>query len=119
METSDSVPSPTVTLEEFSKVDFRIGTVFSAERVPKSKKLIRLQVSFGDAGSDDRQILAGVGVDHEPESLVGKQYAFVVNLPPREMMGYESRGMILATSGLNGLVLVAPGGPVRNGSRLG
>ena len=118
MEINDPAPS-NITIEEFFKVDFRVGTVFSAERVPKSKKLLRLQVSFGDAGSDDRQILAGIGADHEPESLVGKQYVFVVNLPPREMMGYESRGMMLATSGPNGLVLVALGGPVPNGSRLG
>jgi len=108
--------SGSVTFEEFLKVDFRVGTVKTAERVPKSDKLLKLTVSFGNF---DRQILAGVGKTFQPEDLVNKQYLFVVNLPPKKMMGLESHGMLLATGAPESLSVVSPSSSVPDGSRLG
>ncbi len=108
--------SDPLTFDEFMKVDLRVGTVTAAERVPKSEKLIRMDVSFGNF---KRQILAGVGRTFQPEALVGKQFVFVVNLPPRKMMGLESHGMALATGKFDALVLISPSAPVADGSRFG
>ena len=83
-----------ITYDEFLKVEMRVGTVLSAERVPKSEKLLKLQLNFGEAG--ERQIVAGIGKDYTPEELVGKQLTAVLNLAPRKLMGVESHGMILA-----------------------
>jgi len=84
----------TITFDDFMKVDIRAGFITAAERVPKSDKLLKLQVNFGDLGT--RQILAGIGKDFAPEAIIGLSAAFVVNLAPRKMMGLESHGMILA-----------------------
>lgn len=86
---------PDITFDDFLKVDIRAGHILAAERVPKSDKLLKLTVNFG-AEIGTRQILAGIGKDYMPESIVGLRAAFVVNLPPRKMMGLESHGMILA-----------------------
>lgn len=83
-----------ITFDDFLKVDIRAGRITSAERVPKSEKLLKFTVNFGELGT--RQILAGVGKSYEPETLVDKTAMFVVNLAPRKMMGLESHGMILA-----------------------
>ena len=106
------------TFEEFMKVDLRVGTIRSAERVPKSDKLLKLQVSFGSMG--DRQILAGIGKTFEPSELVGHKSVFVVNLPPRKMMGLESHGMILATGAPEALTLLTiPSSAAVEGYRFG
>jgi len=104
----------TITPEEFFKVDLRVGQVLAAARVPKSTKLVRLQVSFGNF---ERQILAGVGLTYEPGDLVGQSYVFVVNLPSRKMMGLESHGMMLAAGEPEALSLLKT--YVSVGSRLG
>lgn len=88
---------PDVTIEDFLKIDIRAGVITSAERVPRSRKLIKLVVDFGHV-IGYRQILAGIGEHFTPEKLLGLAAAFVVNLPPREMMGLQSHGMILAAS---------------------
>lgn len=106
--------SDPLTFDEFMKVDLRVGTVTTAERVPKSEKLIRMDVSFGNF---KRQILAGVGRTFQPEALVGKQFVFVVNLPPRKMMGLESHGMMLATGAPESLVLISPSSLATDGGR--
>ncbi len=85
-----------ITFADFQKVDIRSGQVLSCERVPKSDKLLKLQVDFGDV-LGQRQILAGVGLSHPPEALAMNFYLFVVNLAPRKMMGLESHGMMLAS----------------------
>lgn len=93
---------PEITYDIFSQVDLRVGTILTAERVPKSNKLLKLQVSFGDF---ERQILAGIGspnIGYVPETLPGRQLLFVVNLAPRMMMGFESHGMVLAVPGEGG-----------------
>ena len=84
-----------INYDDFSKVEVKIGTVVSAERVPESEKLIRLIVDLGE--SEPRQILSGIQayVD-DPDSLVGEQLPFVTNLAPRKMMGLESNGMLFA-----------------------
>jgi methionyl-tRNA synthetase len=82
-----------ITIEEFQKIQLKTATVLSAERVPKSEKLLKLQVSLG---SEQRQIVAGIGKKYEPESLVGKTIIVVANLKPAKLMGIESQGMVLA-----------------------
>jgi len=85
----------TIAYEDFSKVELRTGKVLSAEKVPKADKLLKLQV---DIGTEQRQILAGIAQEFEPESLVGKTVIVVTNLAPRKLRGLESQGMILAAS---------------------
>ena len=82
-----------ITIEEFQKIQLKTARVLSAERVPKSEKLLKLQVSIG---SEQRQIVAGIGKKYEPESLVGKTIIVVANLKPAKLMGIESQGMVLA-----------------------
>ena len=86
---------PEISYEDFSKLDIRGGTVLSAERVEGSEKLIRLQVDFGSE-IGQKQILTGLLKWYKPESFVGLQTTFILNLPPRKMMGLMSEGMILA-----------------------
>ena len=85
--------SPQITIDEFMKVQLKTATILSAERVPKSEKLIKLQVSLG---SEQRQIVAGIGKKYEPDALVGKTIVIVANLKPAKLMGIESQGMVLA-----------------------
>lgn len=84
---------PQITIDDFAKIDLRAGKVLSAERVPKSDKLIKMQI---DIGLETRQILAGIGKFYEPEQLVGKTVIVVANLKPAKLMGQESQGMVLA-----------------------
>lgn len=84
---------PQITIEDFQKIQLKSGKILTAERVPKSNKLIKLQV---DIGSEQRQIVAGIGKKYEPEALVGKTVVIVANLKPAMLMGVESQGMVLA-----------------------
>ena len=90
--------SPEVTFEDFAKIDLRAGTIIVAEEVPKSKKLVRLEVDFGDEVGI-RQIVAGIrsSID-DVRDLIGFQAMFVVNIAPLEMMGLKSHGMIIAAN---------------------
>jgi methionyl-tRNA synthetase len=82
-----------ISIDEFKKVVLRVGKVVAAERVPKSTKLLKLQV---DIGTEQRQIVAGIGTKYAPEDLVGKRIVIVANLKPAKLMGVESQGMVLA-----------------------
>ena len=82
-----------ITYEEFSKIDLRVGKVISAERIEKSKKLLKLIVSLGN---EKRQIVAGIGNEYNPEDLINKNVIIVSNLEPKKIMGIESQGMLLA-----------------------
>jgi methionyl-tRNA synthetase len=82
-----------ITLEDFQKIQLRVAKVLSAERVPKSEKLIKLQV---DLGTEQRQVVAGIGKKYTPEELVGRRIVIVANLKPAKLMGVESQGMVLA-----------------------
>ena len=86
---------PQITIDEFMKIQLKTAKVISAERVPKSEKLLKLQVSLGE-GMEQRQIVAGIGKKYEPEALVGKTIIIVANLKPAKLMGIESQGMVLA-----------------------
>ena len=85
--------TPQITIDEFMKIQLKTAKVLSAERVPKSEKLIKLQVSLG---AEQRQIVAGIGKKYEPDALVGKTIVIVANLKPAKLMGIESQGMVLA-----------------------
>lgn len=85
-----------VSIDEFAHIQLRVGQIKIAERVPKSKKLIRMEVDLGEGAL--RQIVAGIGGAYEPEQLVGRRAVFVANLKPAVLMGVESQGMILAAS---------------------
>ncbi len=82
-----------ITIDEFMKIQLKTAKVLSAERVPKSDKLLKLHVSLG---AEQRQIVAGIGKKYEPETLVGKTIVIVANLKPAKLMGIESQGMVLA-----------------------
>src|SRR5262249_2162982 len=84
-----------ITIDDFLKVDLRVATVLAAERVPKSNRLLKLQV---DTGADQRTIVAGIAEAYEPEALIGKSIVVVANLKPAKLMGVESNGMVLAAS---------------------
>ena len=105
-----------ITIDDFMKIQLKTATVLSAERVPNSEKLIKLQV---DLGNEKRQIVAGIGKKYEPDALRGKRIVIVANLQPRKLMGIESQGMVLAAGEANveGLITVledvAPGMKVK------
>jgi methionyl-tRNA synthetase len=86
---------PEITFDDVMKLDLRVATVLAAERVKKSEKLLKLQIRIGDL---DRQIVAGVGKQYEPEQLVGRKIVVVANLKPAKLMGNESQGMLLAAN---------------------
>ena len=84
-----------ITIDEFMKIQLKTAKVLAAERIPKSEKLLKLQVSLGE-GTEPRQIVAGIGKKYEPEALIGKTIIVVANLKPAKLMGIESQGMVLA-----------------------
>jgi methionyl-tRNA synthetase len=88
-----------ITIDDFMKVELRVAKVLAAERVPKSNKLVKLQV---DVGSEQRQLVAGIAEAYEPEALVGRTVVIVFNLKPAKLMGVESNGMVLAASAEGG-----------------
>ncbi len=109
---------PTITYDDFCKLDLRVGTIAEAGPHPNADRLIVLQV---DLGSETRQIIAGIKAYYEPETLVGKQIVVVTNLAPRKMRGLESNGMLLAASAMEGdemkdVVVLSPSKSVPSGS---
>ena len=105
---------PTVTIDDFGKLDIRIGTVTAAEKMEKSDKLLKLTVN---SGLDQRTILSGIAKQYTPEQMVGKQVTFIANLAPRKMMGIESQGMILMAEDQDGkLRLLQPTEAVNPGA---
>jgi len=84
-----------ISIDDFMKVELRVAKVLAAERVPKSNKLVKLQV---DVGTEQRQLVAGIAEAYEPEALVGGTVVIVFNLKPAKLMGVESNGMVLAAS---------------------
>ncbi len=104
-----------ISIEDFAKVQLKIGKVLQAERVPKSKKLIKLQVDTGE----QRQIVAGIGHAYAPEDLVGKLIAVVANLKPTKLMGVESQGMLLAATDSDGVLsILIPEKNVKEGATI-
>ena len=107
-----------IDIDDFAKVDLRVGQVLSAERLPKSDKLLLLKIDLGEA--EPRQVLAGIAQYYEPEKLTGRKVVIVANLKPRKLRGYESQGMVVAASyGEEGRpVLATFTEDVPNGARL-
>ena len=104
-----------VDISVFSQADLRVGLVLSAEPIPKSKKLLKLQIDLGEG--QPRQILSGIAETVAPADLLGKQVLVIANLPPRLMMGLESRGMLLVAADAEGKrVPLHPARAVPNGS---
>jgi methionyl-tRNA synthetase len=104
---------PLIEYDDFAKLDFRIGTIITAEKVEKADKLLKLQV---DLGFEQRTIVSGIAQHFTPEALINKQVMVVVNLAPRKMRGIESQGMILLAEQADGkLVFVTPDTPTENG----
>ena len=96
----------TITFEDFSKLDLRVGTIIEAEKMPKANKLLVLKI---DTGIDVRTIVSGIAESFTPEEIIGKQVTVLVNLAPRTLRGVESEGMILMTESEDGkLVFVNP-----------
>jgi methionyl-tRNA synthetase len=85
-----------ITIDDFLKVDLRVGEILVAERIPKADKLLRFEINLGE--EKPRQILAGLAEYYEPETLIGRKVVVVANLKPRKMRGLESQGMICAAS---------------------
>jgi len=103
-----------ITFDEFQKLDLRIGTIKSAERIPKSKKLLKLTVDLGE----NRTIVAGIAEHYSEEELTDKQVLIVANLQPVKLMGVESQGMVLASIDGSTLRLISPDGCIATGSKV-
>ncbi len=102
-----------ISFEEFSKNDIRIGTILEAEKVAKTKKLLKLKI---DTGIDQRTVVSGIAEYYEPEQIIGQQVCILVNLAPRDIKGITSQGMILMAENADGsLAFVAPNKAIVNG----
>jgi methionyl-tRNA synthetase len=96
--------SDKISIDDFAKIELRVGVVKVAERVPKADKLLRLEV---DIGTEVRQVLAGIAEAYAPETLIGRKVVIVANLAPRKLRGMESNGMIVAASFEDGKPVLA------------
>ena len=105
-----------ITIDDFIKVEIKIGQVLSAEKIEGSDKLLKLSVDFGE--ETPRQVLSGIAKFVEIEDLVGKKFPFVTNLAPRKMMGLDSQAMILAGSFGDDLALFNPSKDLPNGTKI-
>jgi methionyl-tRNA synthetase len=104
-----------VTIDDFNKIKLKVAEIIEAVKVPKSDKLIKLKVKLDD---EDRQVVAGIAKSYKPEDLIGKKIILVANLKPAKLMGYESRGMVLAVETENGsLNLLTVNQDIKNGTR--
>ncbi len=104
-----------ITIDDFAKIDLRVATVIAAERVPKTDKLIKLQVKIGD---EERTIVSGIAQHYEPENLIGKNVIVIANLKPAKLRGIESRGMVLAASDGEGNLVLADAPGIASGSKV-
>lgn len=121
-----------ISIDDFKKVEMRVGKVLEALRVEGSEKLLKLRVDIGGdsstgssielsqmpSGQAERQIIAGVGKQYEPEALVGRSIVIVTNLEPRSLMGLESQGMLLAASLDDTIAILGPDKNIPPGSIL-
>jgi methionyl-tRNA synthetase len=105
-----------ITIDDFLRVELRVGTIRSAEPHPNADRLVVLSVDVGEG--QERPLVAGIRASYTPESLVGRQVVVVANLKPVKLRGIESRGMILAASDDSGIHVLAPDAPTTPGSRV-
>ena len=107
---------PHIEYDDFGKMDIRVGTIIEAEKVAKTKKLLKLKI---DTGIDKRTVVSGIAEYYEPEALIGKQVSILVNLAPKNLKGIESQGMILCAENADGsLSVVQPDQKVKNGAEV-
>ncbi len=106
---------PRISIEDFAKVQMRVGQVLEAEKVPGSRKLMRMRV---DIGTEVRQVVAGIAETYEAAGLLNRKVVIVANLKPARLMGIESDGMIVAATDAGRPVLVTFAEEVSNGSLL-
>ncbi|WP_205504477.1 methionine--tRNA ligase [Rufibacter psychrotolerans] len=115
-EIANAVAAPAkenINFDDFSKIDIRIGTILEAEKVAKTKKLLKLKV---DTGIDQRTIVSGIAEHFNPEEIIGQQVSVLVNLAPREIKGIVSQGMLLMAENADGsLAFMQPSKPIVNG----
>lgn len=105
---------PTITIDDFNKIDLRVGKVLTCEKVPKTDKLLKLVV---DIGPEQREIVAGIAEHYDPKDLIGKSIVVVANLKAARLRGLESHGMLLAATNDHGkLAIVTVAGEVGSGS---
>ena len=110
----DVVVKPEIQFDDFAKIDLKTGTIVAAQKVEKADKLLQLQV---DLGTEQRTIVSGIALHHQPENIIGQKVVIVTNLAPRKMRGIESNGMILMAEDENGK-LVFVSSEVSNGSNV-
>ncbi len=102
--------------DDFAKMDIRVGTILAAEKVAKTKKLLKLTI---DTGIDQRTIVSGIAEYYKPEEIIGKQVSVLVNLAPKALKGIESQGMILMAENLDGsLSFISPEKPIKAGGTI-
>jgi methionine--tRNA ligase beta chain len=104
-----------IRFEDFQKIDLRVGKVLEAEKVEGSEKLLKLIV---DLGSEKRQLVAGIAKFYKPEDLIGKEIVVVANLEPKNLMGIESQGMLLAADVNGEPVILIPEKEVPPGTKI-
>ena len=104
-----------IAIEDFAKIDLRVATVIAAERVPKTDKLIKIQVKIG---AEERTIVSGIAQHYEPEALIGRNVIVIANLKPAKLRGIESRGMLLAASDGEGNLVLADAPGIASGSKV-
>lgn len=113
METSET--SPTISIDDFKKIELKVATIKAAEPHPNADKLMVLQI---DLGTEQRQICAGIRNQYTAEELVGKQIVVVANLATAKLRGMESRGMLLAASSGDQVIVMTPDKPAIAGSKV-
>lgn len=106
---------PEISIDDFGKIDLRVGKVLEAEKVKKSKKLMKLQV---EVGNEVRTIVSGIAQYYEADQLIGRNVVVVANLAPAKLFGIESFGMLLAASDGNGNLVLADAPNMASGSRV-
>jgi methionyl-tRNA synthetase len=114
-EVVDTKAPELMSFDDFQRLDLRVGVVKSAEKVEKSKKLLKLMV---DIGAEERTLVAGIAECYQPEDLVGRKVVVVANLQPAKIMGIESQGMILAAGDDDDIVLVTMAGEIAPGAKV-
>ena len=118
LERAEEEQTNLISIDDFARVQLRVGQILEAERLPKSEKLLRFKVDLGETRGP-RQILAGIAKYYRPEDLIGRKVVVVANLKPAKLMGQVSEGMLLCASDEQGnLELLSPGMLVAAGSTI-
>ena len=108
-----------INIEDFKKIDLRIGTILEVSRVEGSDKLLKLRVDLGgEVENSPRQIVSGIGKFYTPEDLIKKQVIVIANLEPKTIFNLESHGMLLATNSNEKVIILKPAKKAKPGSKV-